>query len=148
MPVLSTSILTSPYLHLDSRINLPSKFTELGTLIVSASLCRTLAETRYTVASTGPLSCGVYAVINWNGKPVCYATITLHPCNPRWDEYSERFGQFNPFNYPTYAIMSDYRSKPAAGSHILCISIKLHPGEYRLIDNVSRQPTNLQCITI
>ena len=148
MPVLSTSILTSPYLHLDSLINLPSKFTELGTLIVSAGLCRTLAETRYTVASTGPLSCGVYAVINWNGNPVCYATITLHPCNPRWDEYSERFGQFNPFNYPTYAIMSDYRSKPAAGSHILCISIKLHPGEYRLIDNVSRQLTNLQRITI
>ena len=148
MPVLSTSILTSPYVHLDSLINLPSKFTELGTLIVSAGLCRTLAETRYTVASTGPLSCGVYAVINWNGNPVCYATVTLHPCNPRWDEYSERFGQFNPFNYPTYAVMSDYRSKPAAGSHILCISIKLHPGEYRLIDNVSRQLTNLQRITI
>ena len=138
-PYISTATMTSPYTKYDDVAHLPKSFTEMGTLILSSAICRTIEESRCSVISEFPLTCGTYFVTNRAGIAVAYASITLHPSNPRIHEYPPKYQQFNPFHYPSYAMMADYRCQPATSTHILCISNKLQIGEYRLVEDPSQK---------
>ena len=145
LPAIPTGRVVSPYNVYDQLTGVPRQFTEMGTLIMSDTIQIQEMPNTTTITSEGPLDLGVFFVTRQDGSPTCYCTVTLHPTNPRWKEFTDRYSQFNPLDYPIYAVMSDYRYKPACTAHYLCLSKYIPPGEYRLVDNT---PTRQQIHTV
>ena len=141
LPAIPTGRVASPYEVYDTLTGVPQQFTEMGTLIMSDTIQVQEMPNTTTFFSEGPLDVGVFFVTRQDGSPTCYCTVTLHPTNPRWKEFTDRYSQFNPFDYPIYAVTCDYRYKPACTSHYICLSKYIPPGEYRLVDNT---PTRQQ----
>ena len=73
---------------------------------------------------------GIFVLINEEGLPFCYATVTPHVGSPY--KTDSRWSQFNPLNYPCFAEMSDKRTKPNQTIYYACFSMNVAAGRFHM----------------
>ena len=111
-----------------SRANLmrePSSYIMRGKMVYN--MCRERTHNVH-VYTDGNLYEGTFVLINEEGSPFCYATVTPHVCSPY--KLDANNAQFNPLNFPAYAEMSDRRPRPNHLFFYLCISVPVATGKF------------------
>ena len=102
--------------------------------IVSGLMCykpsANIKRTNVRFNANKALHPGLFLLVDKEGSPFCYATITMHKSNPNRTEEQRLWDQFNPMNYPCFCEVVDLRARPQVITHIIAFSLPVTSGEF------------------
>ena len=120
---------TSTYAYRANLMREPDNFKMRGVVCYNTSSERTHNVHLYTETH---MYAGTFVLINEEGTPFCYATVTPHVGSPYGNDSDRKWNQFNPLNYPCYAEIMDRRARPNQTFFYACFSVKVATGKFHM----------------
>ena len=120
---------TSTYTYRANLMREPDNFKMKGIVCYNTSSDRTHNVHLYTETH---MYAGTFVLINEDGTPFCYATVTPHVGSPYGNEKDRKWNQFNPLNYPCYAEITDRLARPNQTFFYACFSVKVAKGKFHM----------------
>ena len=122
---------TSIYQDFKKLTAINFSYTHASVMHYSSKLKRQTRKQRVVIPT--PVTCGRYFVTGDDGRPRCYAVITLNWGSTIKATVDKRYCQFNPGHFTVWAELADIRTRPVSVTHFIGLGDGLLKGEYRLV---------------